>query len=93
MRICSNFGWSCGSSKQFFADDPDDDEDHIQADHLKDSKQERIQGFDLGSEDMSLTIVRNSKTEALPKGDLRMAWKKKLEKDGILSQEKTRLTP
>ena len=44
----------------------------------------------LATKDTSLTMVANAKTDALPEGDLHLAWKK-LEKDGILSQEKKRL--
>ena len=44
----------------------------------------------LVTKDTSLTMVANAKTDALPEGDLHLAWKK-LEKDGILSQEKKRL--
>ena len=36
----------------------------------------------LATKDTSLTMVANAKTDALPKGDLFMAWKK-LEKGGI----------
>ena len=44
----------------------------------------------LATEDTSLTMVANAKTDALSKGDLHLAWKN-LKEGGILSQEKTRL--
>ena len=45
----------------------------------------------LARKDTLLTMVANAKTDALPKGDLHMAWMK-LEKGGILSQGRTKLT-
>ena len=45
----------------------------------------------LATKDTSLTMVSNTETDALPKRGLHLAWKK-LEKRGILSQERTKLT-
>ena len=45
----------------------------------------------LATKDTLLTMVASAKTDVLYKGDLCMAWKK-LEKHGILSQQRTKLT-
>ena len=44
----------------------------------------------LATREMSLTIVGNAKSNNLQSHDLQLAWKK-LEKDGIINQEKIKL--